>query len=104
MSRKLLGALVGIAVLAAAVWFFKFRTHEDARPAAPVAKTDQKDPWLEAKPKQEAEETKPRGAAPKWTLDTDPEGPLRLEGQVVDGRKGAKSLGKAVQLHRVHGR
>ena len=85
MSRKLLGALVGIAVIAAAVWFFKFRKHEDAKPAAPVAKTEQKDPWLEAKPKQEAEETKPRGAAPKWTLDIDPEGPLRLEGQVVDG-------------------
>jgi protocatechuate 3,4-dioxygenase beta subunit len=85
MSRKLAGALVGFAVVALAVWFFAFRKHDDAKPAAPVAKTEHKDPWLEAKPKQEAEQTKPRGAAPKWTLDVDPEGPLRLEGQVVDG-------------------
>ncbi len=83
--RKALVAALGLVVVAVAVWFFAFRHRGDeSKPAAPKrgAKIDLNAP---APAKTESDKPSPRGIAPKWTLDTDPEGPLRLEGQVVDG-------------------
>ena len=84
--RKAIAAGVALVVVGVAVWFFAFRKHDSAPPAAPAAAKQDKDPWLEAnKPKADSgEHASPRGLAPKWSLDIDPEGPLRLEGQVVD--------------------
>jgi protocatechuate 3,4-dioxygenase beta subunit len=97
-TPKVLGALVGAALVAVAVWFFAFRGHGAEKTATapePIAKAPAKDPWLEAKPQRpDGEQAAPRGPAPKWSLDVDPEGPLRLEGQVVDadgkGQAGAE--------------
>jgi protocatechuate 3,4-dioxygenase beta subunit len=89
MPRKLVAALVGVAVVAVAVWFFALRKHDNAPATAPTPEAKakpaaEKDPWLEAQAQPSGDGTAPRGAAPKWSLDIDPEGPLRLEGQVVD--------------------
>ncbi|HTR53306.1 MAG TPA: carboxypeptidase regulatory-like domain-containing protein [Kofleriaceae bacterium] len=84
MSRKTLGAALALAIAAAAVWFFFLRSHGDASaPApAPIAKAPPAPPSAPAK--TSSDQRSPRGRAPAWTLDLDPEGPLRLEGQVVD--------------------
>jgi protocatechuate 3,4-dioxygenase beta subunit len=88
MKRKSLVALVaGVAVLALAVWFFAFRHHgaDDTAPAAEGSGRSAKiEPNVSAPAKTESDKPSPRGLAPKWSLDVDPEGPLRLEGQVVD--------------------
>ncbi|HUJ63712.1 MAG TPA: carboxypeptidase regulatory-like domain-containing protein [Kofleriaceae bacterium] len=82
--RKVLGGIAVVVVIVAAWWRWPHHDAPANKPAAPrplppapahAAKTDSDHP-------------SPRGTAPKWTLDVDPEGPLRLEGQVVgaDGR------------------
>jgi len=84
MSRKTLGAALVIAVGAAAVWFLFLRGHGDSKSPAPepVAKAPPPAPVTPAK--TTSDERSPRGRAPAWMIDLDPEGPLRLEGQVVD--------------------
>lgn len=84
MNRKLLAGLAGLVLVALAVWFFVLRGDKaptkqvEAKQAAAV---DVKTP---AAPKPADDQPAPKGMAPKWQLDIDPEGPLRLEGQVVD--------------------
>jgi uncharacterized GH25 family protein len=83
--RKAVAAAIGVIVVGVAVWFFAFRHRaEEPAPTAQgsAAKIDLKAPAPAA---TESDKPSPRGVAPKWTLDTDPEGPLRLEGQVLDG-------------------
>lgn len=76
MTRKLVGGLAAVAVAVVAVWFFALRHHDKhAAPAAPAVKTDR------MKPISIAQRS---AASPEWVRDVDPEGPLRLEGQVVD--------------------
>jgi uncharacterized GH25 family protein len=83
MNRKV-GVVVALLVVALAVVFGVLRNRGGApKPAAkPQEQAAKQDTWAAAKP---AEDTKaPAGMAPRWSLDVDPEGPLQLEGQVVD--------------------
>src|ERR1700733_2722493 len=85
MNRKLVATLVVLAVAAVIVSRI-VRLHGDAaRTAADHPRTAEIKPTIAAKRDEPAA---PRGIAPRWSLDLDPEGPLRLEGQVVgpDGR------------------
>lgn len=84
MNRKRIGAIAGLVLVALAVWFFAFRGRgDDTKPAAQQSARNGK---IEApKPAAKTDDTPaPQGMAPRWSLDVDPEGPLRLEGQVVD--------------------
>src|SRR4051794_30857647 len=89
MSRKIVGGLLVLGVLVIVVWFAFLRDRgHDARRAddhgrsAAIPAT----PVTPAKPPEPG--PAPRGLAPRWTLDPDGEGPLRLEGQVLgpDGK------------------
>src|SRR5262245_33363203 len=85
MNRKV-GALAALVVVALAVWFFAFRSCGRDTKTAPPKQTQAKkaDPWGAAAKKGGDTPEPPKGMAPRWALDVDPEGPLRLEGQVVD--------------------
>src|SRR5262245_3997638 len=87
MNRKLVVGLLALAVVGVAAWLLLRRGREAAKPVeerprvaaikpAPSAASGARAP--------EAPGPAPRGAAPRWSLDADVEGPLRLEGQVVD--------------------
>jgi hypothetical protein len=85
MNRKV-GVVVALLVIAAAVIIgVTRRCGSDAKPAPakPAAEKPKADPWAKTKPTTE-DTPAPKGMAPRWELDVDPEGPLRLEGQVVD--------------------
>ncbi|HEY4058440.1 MAG TPA: carboxypeptidase-like regulatory domain-containing protein [Kofleriaceae bacterium] len=96
MNKKALVGAFAVVVAAIAVWFFVLRGH--GTPAKPVDSAGSGSAGVAEKsdgPKKDAPEAKGhRGAALRWQLDEDREGPLRLEGQVVDasgdGVKGAK--------------
>src|SRR2546429_5642426 len=81
MTRNKVAATLVLVVSALAVWLVYFRHPDDAKsPPAPEAKAVA----TRATPaKAAAEEPAPRGRAPQWIIDADPEGSLRLEGQVV---------------------
>ncbi|MGE0402922.1 MAG: carboxypeptidase regulatory-like domain-containing protein [Kofleriaceae bacterium] len=95
-NKTLLGGLAALLVVAVGVWLFVFRDKD-------AAKTETKpDPRSaevvlpkESKPVEQP--PAPTGVAPKWSLDTDPEGPLVLEGQ-VQGPDGAGVGGATVWL------
>ena len=93
MNRKYAVAGAVLVVVAFAVWFFAIRDRSEQKTAAPTQARSGK---IEL-PKQEAtpadEGPAPTGMAPRWLLDVDPEGPLRLEGQVVD--RDGKGVGGA---------
>lgn len=85
MTRKHVGILAALVVAVFAVWFFAIRDRDGgSRPAAGKPTTSA--PAVpKITPKAASEDTPPpSGRAPRWMLDPDPEGPLRLEGQVVD--------------------
>ncbi|CAN5915018.1 hypothetical protein BH11MYX2_BH11MYX2_08390 [soil metagenome] len=94
MNKKALASAFAVAVAAIAVWFFVLRGHGQA--VKPVEKGAGSDTAAAVAPSKDAptDGKGPRGAAPRWELDEDREGPLRLEGQVVDasgeGVKGAR--------------
>jgi predicted aconitase with swiveling domain len=67
---------------------------EPAKPADPVRSAEIKAQPAAAK---ESDAPAPRGVAPRWSLDPDPEGPLRLEGQVL-GPDGKAVAGAEVWL------
>jgi uncharacterized GH25 family protein len=83
--RKAVAAAIGVIVVGVAVWFFAFRHKAEAPAPAAQGSAAKIDLNVRAPAATESDKPSPRGVAPKWTLDTDPEGPLRLEGQVVDG-------------------
>lgn len=84
MNRKHLGALAALVVAVFAVWFFAFRDRGDDKPA-PAKQAGPTQPAIpKVEPKKADDAPPPSGMAPRWALDADPEGPLRLEGQVVD--------------------
>jgi uncharacterized GH25 family protein len=94
MNQKLIAGLGGLVVLAALTgWFVWFR-HKDAATATPPDHTRSAKIEPPAAPAPKSDAPAPRGVAPKWELDRDPEGPLRLEGQVL-GPDGS-GLGGAV--------
>jgi protocatechuate 3,4-dioxygenase beta subunit len=83
MNRKHAGALAALVALLFAVWFFALRDRGgDKVPAKQATPAKPAIPKLE--PKAADHTPPPSGMAPRWHLDVDPEGPLRLEGQVVD--------------------
>ncbi|HEY5927758.1 MAG TPA: carboxypeptidase-like regulatory domain-containing protein, partial [Kofleriaceae bacterium] len=86
MNRKVGALVAALVVVGFAVWFFALRDRGDDAKPAPDKQARSK---LELpKPKPPTEDTPPpQGMAPRWSLDVDPEGPLRLEGQVVDEDK-----------------
>lgn len=88
MNRKLVGALAVIVVAAVCGWWFLLR-HRDGDAAKSTEAT--RSAKIDAKPIAPAKDDAPapRGFAPKWSIDVDPEGPLRLEGQVVGPDGGA---------------
>ena len=96
MNRKLVGGLAAAVVVAIGVWFVWLKDRGGERPpVASTARTADVTPATPApRPEAEAPAEAPRGVAPRWSLDVDPEGPLILEGQVVgpdgDGVAGAK--------------
>jgi protocatechuate 3,4-dioxygenase beta subunit len=83
--KKVLVVLVA-AALGAAVWFFFLRTKE-VTPAghdSPIAaKTEGQKPEANAAPKETGQSAE-RPPTPRVSVDDDPEGQLRLEGQVID--------------------
>lgn len=84
MTRKVVVAALVVVVIAVALWLaLRGRGHGPApdtteRPSRAAVTTPQPAPASQPAPA-------PRGPAPRWLLDADAEGPLRLEGQVVDG-------------------
>ncbi|MDB4958819.1 MAG: hypothetical protein JWO36_6388 [Myxococcales bacterium] len=100
MNRKLagLGAVVAIAI-GCWVLFFRHRGDDVAKPAADKPRSAKIENATAVAP-QTPEAPAPRGITPKWSLDVDREGPLRLEGQVV-GPDGKGVLGAQVWLSSV---
>ena len=87
MSRKVVGGLLALGLVVAALWLVRHRGHGgDAKPRA--GERSAAVPTPPAAPTRPREAGAPRGLAPRWSVDVDPEGPLRLEGQVVgpDGK------------------
>lgn len=102
MDKKLLGGIAALIIVALGVWFFAFR---DSKPDG--SKQDTKPDHRSGEvvlpkdtPKTQDAPKAPAGIAPKWSLDTDPEGPLVLEGQ-VQGPDGAGVGGAIVWLSSV---
>lgn len=84
MNRKL-GVVAAVVVVLLAVWYFALRDKKSAPKEAAKPPPPKADTWANAKPTAASDDAPaPKGVAPKWQLDVDPEGPLRLEGQVQD--------------------
>src|SRR5262245_25936111 len=86
MTRKLVVGLLALAVVAVGVWLLFLRGREATKPVEehPRSAAIKPAPAAPAKAPEAAPAAAPRGMAPRWSLDVDAEGPLRLEGQVVD--------------------
>lgn len=81
MTPKRLGAVLGVVALVLGAWFLLFRHHDDATTTG-RAKPNGKLPSLATQ--HAATQSAAPTSHPEWSLDVDPEGPLQLEGQVVD--------------------
>ncbi len=99
MNRKLIGGVAAAVVAAVAIWFLFLRGDKDAKGKEPpaLARSAEIAPKTTTPEKQPESAPAPRGVAPKWSLDLDPEGPLPLEGQVV-GPDGKPVGGATVRL------
>ncbi len=97
MTRKWIVGIVALGVLGAviALWMRGREAPKSARPAE-VRSAAVPKPTVAA-PKPTPEAAPPQGRSPRWSIDRDPEGPLRLEGQVVDP-DGAPAAGVTVWL------
>src|SRR5262245_15649038 len=84
MNRKHVGPLSVLVLVALAAGCFACRDRGNAK--RPAESQHARSGKIDApKPAAKTEDTPaPPGMAPRWALDVDPEGPLRLEGQVVD--------------------
>ncbi len=88
MKRRLVGVLaVVLAIAVAIVLYLQLRKGGAKEPGKTVARGSGS-AMIPATPKAQPEAPPPQRPAQRWTLDTDPEGPLRLEGQVLgpDGK------------------
>ena len=97
MNRKVLGALVGVAVVAVAIWLLFLRGGKDDAKVADTAKTAGRVAQPIAPQQPESQSAAARSLASNWSLDLDPDGPLRLEGQ-VQGPTGEPIAGAEVTL------
>ena len=95
MNRKVLGALVGAAVVAVVVWFAFIRGGGETKAA--TTKQARSGTLPGAPPPPESQTAAARAISPEWSLDVDPDGPLRLEGQ-VQGLNGEPIGGATVTL------
>lgn len=85
MNRKIVGVVVALVLVLVAVWFFALRDTKSAPAKQDVkAPPPKADIWANTGSATSSDAPAPKGVAPKWQLDIDPEGPLRLEGQVQD--------------------
>lgn len=84
MSRRIIVGLVALGVVAAAWLVLNRGRGDDKKPTAEHARSAAVTPPPAVPVKPSETPPAPRGPAPRWTLDADAEGPLRLEGQVVD--------------------
>ncbi|MFN0246975.1 MAG: carboxypeptidase regulatory-like domain-containing protein, partial [Kofleriaceae bacterium] len=95
MKRRLVGMLaVVVAIAAAIILYLQLRGRDVKGPdKVSVSRGGSGSAMVPATPKAQPE-APPQRPAQKWTLDTDPEGPLRLEGQVLgpDGKGVANAL------------
>src|SRR5262249_24092709 len=79
MHKRVVGVLALVAVLVAGAVYSFARGRSESKLDAPTGRSAKIDlPQLKADAKAQ------RGITPRWSYDVDPEGPLRLEGQVVD--------------------
>jgi uncharacterized GH25 family protein len=78
MKRKLVGGIAVLLVAVAVIWWIKHRAEPAKTPAAAT--------HAQRSIKIAVPQTQPAASASQreWARDIDPEGPLRLEGQVVD--------------------
>jgi protocatechuate 3,4-dioxygenase beta subunit len=99
MKRPLIAVVV--LALAALAWFLWPRGH-DAAPPPPTTARPVSPPTTSTTPTTTEAPAEPSrdGVIPRWALDVDPEGPLRLEGQVV-GKDGKGVGGAEVTLESV---
>ncbi len=81
MNRKLI-AWVGFCVIAFGAWLFAVHRRGDGD-AATAGSGSGRTGEIKLDTAKPHDAAAPRGMAPRWELDIDPEGPLRLEGQVV---------------------
>ena len=100
MSRKSLAGVLAVVVGVLALWLLVFHRRHAAPAKAPAKPPAQQAARHVAAAARHDEPRAPRGRAPAWTLDADPEGPLRLEGQVLDDN-GAGVAGAEVWLQSV---
>ena len=86
VNRKILAALVAVVVVVLGGGFLALRGHGSGKhEAKPKPAPTKPDIWASAATQSPGEDAPmPSGMAPRWQHDVDPEGPLRLEGQVVD--------------------
>ncbi|MEO8551390.1 MAG: carboxypeptidase-like regulatory domain-containing protein, partial [Kofleriaceae bacterium] len=82
MTSKRLGAVLGLVALVLGAWLLFFRHHDD-KSSPKAGRANNKVPSLATQ--HAATQAAAPTSHPEWSLDLDPEGPLQLEGQVVDG-------------------
>jgi uncharacterized GH25 family protein len=83
MNRKVIVGVIALGLIVAGLTLLLGR-RDEPRPAPEPARSAAVAPPPAAPARPEEPQPAPRGRAPRWSLDVDAEGPLRLEGQVVD--------------------
>jgi Carboxypeptidase regulatory-like domain len=97
MIRKLGVGAVLVCVLVAGIWLVFVRGRGEATSAKPANARTAVVPKPAASSAAPAAGPAPRGRSPRWSIDRDPEGELRLEGQVL-GPDGKAAGGATVWL------
>ncbi len=77
MNRKVLGGVVALVVVLVGVWFLWFRGGGSSDEKSDDKRSGKVNLATRAAPDSV------RSSAMRWSIDTDPEGPLQLEGQVL---------------------
>src|SRR5690349_24887578 len=84
MNRKVLGGVIALLVVIVGVWFFFVRGDKDNDAGGEQSGSDRTGKVaLDKKAQPTDSNDGPRPIKPRWSIDPDPEGPLRLEGQVI---------------------
>src|SRR5688500_18664351 len=98
MTRKVVAGVLALGLVGVAVWLLVLR---DRGPSAPRGPGDVRSTQVASNAPAPAPAPDPgpppQGRAPRWSVDPDPEGRLRLEGQVL-GPDGAPAGGATVWL------
>jgi protocatechuate 3,4-dioxygenase beta subunit len=90
MNRRVLGGVIALVVVLVVASYLLLRDRGGTEQAAEATGSGRSGAIAAtpAPPAKPDGTPSPRGAAPRWSLDVDPQGPLQLEGQVVgpDGK------------------